>query len=307
MLSPTQKSALHSETMWRTTPLLLAVLLTILFVPVTQTHAADEEPPDALEKPRGMWFPPNDFYPRYIADPLRPQNALTLLWLADTEIPGTGDSRFGLRLGGTFGIYRWHPEGDPNRGWQLAFDGGFAGQFDIDYSWDNTGWDGFYGLILNWKPTPELGFRIGTRHDSSHVGDEYMERTGQPRVHYTREEGILGVSWSFRPRWNFYGELGYGNGIAGSVTARVETGLQYISPRRYWKGRASWYAALDIQTYEETDWSTRLDAQIGYLIPLGDRSMQYRFAVEFGTGRSVMGQFHWWDETWLGIGWFVDF
>jgi hypothetical protein len=228
-------------------------------------------------------------------------------WLADTELIDTTNQRFGLRLGGNFGIYRWHPEGNPDVGWQLDFNGGFSGQFDIGYSWDNTGWDGFYGLVLTWRPSPELGFRIGSRHDSSHIGDEYMERIGQPRVKYTREEGILGVSWSFRPRWDLYGELGYGNGISGTVTARIQTGLQYISPRKHWKGRASWFTALDIQTYEETDWSTRLTAQIGYLIPIGDRSMQYRFAVEFGTGRSVMGQFHWDEETWLGVGWFVDF
>jgi len=293
--------------MWRTIPLLLAVLFAILSSPVSLAHAADEEAPDALKKPRGMWFPPNDFYPRYIANPLRPQNALTLQWLADTEIFDTTEKRFGLRLGGTFGIYRWHPEGNPDRGWQLDFNGGFAGQFDIGYSWDNTGWDGFYGLVLNWRLNPELGFRIGSQHDSSHMGDEYMERTGQPRVKYTREEGILGVSWRFRPRWDFYGELGYGNGIAGSVTATVETGLQYVSPQKYWKGRASWFTAVDIRTYEETDWSTRFTAQIGCLIPIGERSMQYRFAVEFGTGRSVMGQFHWEDETWLGVGWYVDF
>jgi len=292
--------------MWRAFIPLLAILFAILSSPVPLACAADDEAPDALEKPRGIWFPPDDFYPRYIADPLRPQNALTLQWLADTELRETGDKRFGLRLGGTFGIYRWHPEGDPERGWQLNFEGGFAGQFDIDYSWDNTGWDGFYGLYLNWMLTPDLGFRLGTQHNSSHVGDEYIERTGQRRVHYTREEGALGVSWSFKPRWTFYGELGYGNGIAGSLTARVETGLQYISAQSHWKNRASWYAALDIRTYEETDWSTRFTAQLGYLIPVGART-QYRFAIEFGTGRSVMGQFHWKEETWLGVGWWVDF
>lgn len=286
---------------------MLAILCATLSPPVPLACAAEDEGTDPLEKPRGMWFPPNDFHPRYIADPLRPQNALTLQWLADTELVDTGDKRFGLRLGGTFGIYRWHPEGDPNRGWQLDFDGGFAGQFDIDYSWDSTGWDGFYGLVLKWRPSPELGFRIGTRHNSSHIGDEYMERTGQPRVKYTREEGIVGVSWSFRQRWNFYGELGYGNGISGTVTPRVQAGLQCVSHQKYWKGRASWFTALDIQTYEETDWSTRFTAQIGYLIPVGERSMQYRFAVELGTGRSVMGQFHWDEETWLGVGWYVDF
>lgn len=267
-----------------------------------------EPPTDVpLGNANGQWFPANDFYPRYIADPLRPQNALTLQYLIDTEIPDTTEGRLGVRLGGAFGIYRWYREGNPDLGWQLTFEGGFAGQFDLGYSWDNTGWDGFYGLYLAWKPKPTLGFRAGMQHNSTHVGDEYLFRVGRPRVHYTREEGALGVSWSFRPRWTLHSELGVGNGHAGSVTVRVQAGFQYLSEQRFWKQRASWYAAADARTYEESDWRTRFTSQVGYWIPVGERSSVHRFAVEFGTGRTVMGQFNELDETWIGIGWFYDF
>ncbi len=177
----------------------------------------------------------------------------------------------------------------------------------MKYSWDNTGWDGFYGLYLSWMLTPDLGFRVGSQHNSSHIGDEYSERTGRKRIHYTREEAALGVSWSFRPRWTTYAELGVGNGIAGSITSRMEAGLQYISKQKYWNGSASRFAAIDIRTYEETDWSTRFTAQAGYWIPVGTRSSVHRLAIEFGTGRSVMGQFLWEKETWLGIGWYYEF
>ena len=285
-----------------------AVLLISFLFPVPLASAADEDPTDTPEKKKkvGVWFPPADFYPRYIADPIRPQNALSIQWIADTEIPETGAARFGLRLGGSLGITRLHPEGRPDIGWQLSFEGGFSGQFDIEYSWDNTGWDGFYGLYLSWMPTPNLGFRVGSQHNSSHIGDEYSDRTGRKRIHYTREELALGVSWSFRPGWTTYAELGVGNGIAGSITSRLEAGLQFISKQKYWKGLASRYAAVDIRTYEETDWSTRFTAQVGYWIPVGTRSSVHRFALEFGTGRSVMGQFLWEKETYLSIGWYYD-
>ena len=163
-------------------------------------RSGDRHDADDKKKKVGVWFPANDFYPRYIADPLRPQNALTIQWLSDTEIPETGAQRFGLRLGGSFGIRRWHPEGEPDKGWQLSFEGGFAGQFDITWSWDNTGWDGFYGLYLSRMISPNLGFRVGSQHDSSHIGDEYSERTDTERIHYTREEAIIGVAWSVQPR-----------------------------------------------------------------------------------------------------------
>ena len=295
--------------MWRCFHTVSAVFLFLVLSVVPTTVAADDDPTDTPEKKKtvGEWFPPSNLYPRYIADPIRPQNALTLQWLADTEVPETSSGRFGLRLGGSFGIYRWHPEGKPHRGWQLSFEGGLSGQFDMGHSWDNTAWDGFYGLYLSRMLSPNLGFRIGTQHNSSHIGDEYSERTGRKRIHYTREEAALGVSWSFRPRWTTYAELGVGNGIAGSVTSRLEAGLQYISEPKYWKGRASRYAAVDVRTYEETDWSTRVTAQAGYWIPVGNRGSVYRVAIELGTGRSVMGQFLWEKETWLSIGWYYDF
>jgi hypothetical protein len=285
----------------------LFFLLVFLFLS-SAAVAADQDKADAGDKKKkvGVWFPPADFYPRYIADPVRPQSALTIQWLADTEIPETGAFRFGLRLGGSLGIRRWHPEGEPDKGWQLSFEGGFAGQFDITWSWDNTGWDGFYGLYLSRMISPDLGFRVGSQHDSSHIGDEYSERTGRQRIHYTREEAIFGMSWRFRPRVTAYAELGVGNGVAGSVTSRMELGVQYVSDKRFWKGRASHFAAIDLRTYEETNWSPRLTVQAGYWIPVGDRSSVHRIAFEYGTGRSVMGQFIWEKETYFSLGWYYD-
>jgi hypothetical protein len=294
--------------MWRSLFIGPTILLLFSFF-LPSANAAEEESIETTEKKKkvGVWFPAADFYPRYIADPVRPQNALTMQWLADTEIPETGAHRFGLRLGGSFGIRRWHPEGEPYKGWQLSFEGGFSGQFDLSWSWDNTGWDGFYGLYLSRMITPEFGFRVGSQHDSSHIGDEYSERTGRERIHYTREEALVGVAWTFRPHVTFYSELGWGNGLRGGMTFRLEAGAQYISDQKYWKGRASHFAAIDFRNYEETNWSARLTIQAGYWIPVGDRGSVHRIAFEYGTGRSVLGQFLWDKETWFALGWYYDF
>ena len=94
------------------------------------TAADKEENQPKKKKKSASGFRPTISTPATSRTRLRPQNALTLQWLSDTEIPETGAQRFGLRLGGSFGIRRWHPEGEPHKGWQLSFEGGFAGQFD---------------------------------------------------------------------------------------------------------------------------------------------------------------------------------
>ena len=53
-------------------PVLL--LLFSFFVVPAATAADKEEDQPKKKKKIGVWFPANDFYPGYIADPLRPQN-----------------------------------------------------------------------------------------------------------------------------------------------------------------------------------------------------------------------------------------
>ena len=254
------------------------------------------------------WMPAADFYPQYIADPLRPQSALKILYLADTEIPETGSFRFALHMGGRFGLVRWHPEGRPDRGWQLDFEGGFLAQFDMGNSLDNIGWDGLFGLYLSWMPSPDLGFRVGTKHDSAHVGDEYSERTGRKRIGYTREELVAGVSWRPGSEWRIYAEGGLGYDLDDfEDPGRLQTGAEFFGARKFWKERMSWYAALDLQSFQENGWRVRSAIQLGFLLPTGRGTSRYRFAVELVHGRSVMGEFAFRDETSVGVGWYFDF
>ncbi len=63
------------------------------------------------------------------------------------------------------------------KGGNLSIEGGFNALFDADCSLDNIGRDGKYGLVLSAVPNRELALKIGVHHDSSHVGDEHVEKT----------------------------------------------------------------------------------------------------------------------------------
>jgi hypothetical protein len=232
----------------------------------------------------------------------------------DSEIADSGDDRVGLTVGGRYGLVRVHPKGSPERGVQFDAQAAFYGQFDMEHSLDNVGWDGFYGLMLSWKPTGRLALMFGTQHDSSHVGDEYIERKGRTRLTYTREEFAWGASYSSSERWGHGGWRGYAEaGWAyhrGNTQLmerwRLQVGLEYESPLTLAGGLGGWYAAVNNGIWQERGWQSATTVQAGVKFQFADIGRQYRFAVEFRNGRSVIGEFFQQDERYISFGMWLD-
>jgi hypothetical protein len=308
-----RRSLVHRHTGHRErADLVLRAGLVVVTGLVVARPAGAEASTEAGGPPPGRYvftaLPVSDLYPGYVADPLRAQSAVILAAVPDSEIPDSGGSRFILRLGGNFPLFRVHPVDEPDKGIQLDFKGGFFGHFDIENSLDNIGWDGIFGLALTWKPTSALAVRVGTLHDSAHVGDEYAEKTGRTRIDYTREECIAGVSWSASPRWSTYAVAGWGFGLEDfQEPLRLQLGIETYGERRFWNEKANWYVAADVGSYEEWDWDARLTMQTGIAIRTGQAGQRYRLAIEYVNGRSVLGEFSMHDESTLGLGWFFDF
>lgn len=253
--------------------------------------------------------PATELYPRSIADPRRPGLSVTYGHFTRSEIADAGDSRLGIRMGGSYGLLRLHPVGEPDRGFQLDAAASFLGQFDLDHSLDNIGWDGLYGLFFTWADGGGWALKFGAHHDSSHVGDEYAERTGRRRIGYTREEAVLGVSRQFSGRWRLYGEAGRAYHRSNKELMdlwRGQVGLEYEPPRRLWDGRMGWYAAADCSFFQERDWRGNIALQLGLVIPRDDIGRRYRFGVEYYRGRSVIGEFFQNDEASLSVGFWWD-
>lgn len=268
---------------------------------------------------RHRWLPEGSVYSPSLASISRPGFGLTVLGVEENGIPEAGDLRFGLKLGGRFGLFRLAPRpGEAGRVWQLDLGAGFYGHFDIDNSLDNLGWDGLYGLVLSSAPADRKGpaFRAGVQHWSSHVGDEYAERTGRRRIGYTREELMLGVSWPGQLRgrgWRTYVEGAYGyttraEGPAGQelqMPGRVQAGVEHEAPGSLGAGgRWGWYAAFDAGAYEERDWEPDLTLGTGLLIDAGDR--RWRAGVLLYDGRTPIGEFFQADERYAVVGIWLD-
>lgn len=247
-------------------------------------------------EPSFQVFPPSNLYPGYVADPRRPEFGLTVLAVPDPEIPDSGDRRFGLKLGGRFGLLRV-------RGWQFDIEAGFTGQFDIDHSLDNIGWDGTYAFLLSRALGEGLAVQAGGKHISSHVGDEYAERTGRRRIDYTREEIAAGVSWVAAPGWRTYAEAGWAfepKEDVGQEPGRLQVGLEHEAPGSLPGGRLGWYAAMDLGALEERSWQVDPTLQAGLLVPSGDRL--WRVGLGYHDGTVPIGEFFQVDERYVVLG-----
>ena len=250
--------------------------------------------------------PPELLYPTYIADPRRPTFALTRIDARESEIDAAGDSRYGIRMGTRFAILQLHPPDDPGGGLQLCADIGMLAQFDRDNSTDNLGWDGLYGFHLAWLARPDLVLRVGTLHDSSHLGDEYIESTGRQRIEYTREEFLAGARYSPLASLSSYLEYGWAYDLRNEdlmEEGRVQLGLEFEPEPMLWNQRLAPFAALDVGAYEEDDWEGNLSLQAGVVHPGAGGT--WRFGIEYYDGRSTIGEFFQEEERHLAWGiWF---
>lgn len=263
--------------------------------------------PAAVEGPSFTLAPTSHIYSPYLADPRRVTFGFQFIGISQSEIPDTGLSRFGLRMGGRLELFNWTRQAEPSRQLQANLEIGFRGQFDLKHNLDNIGWDGSYGLLLSYRHNPAFAWRVGFYHTSSHIGDEYAQRTGRTRIAYTREEILAGMQINLTPTWQYYLEAGSGyNQYKKPLQRRyrAQTGIQYQQTGFAISQRLGWYAALDLSAYEERDWNTNKALQVGFAFAA--RPHTWRLALDYYDGQSVLGEFFMYDEKYVSLSLYLD-
>jgi hypothetical protein len=272
--------------------------------------AVPSEPAPAPEPGAGRkatTFPSGDIYALYVADPHRTGNGAMALFYTRTEIPDTSGTRTMLKAGGRFGIVRWEAAPEGGRSWQLSIDAGLDAMFDSQNSLDNVGWDGNYGITLTTASASRFAYKLGILHCSSHIGDEYMERTGRGRFGYSREELALGARYRGGPAWSAYAELGLAYKQLDELQEpwRVQLGAEWQAGRTQILGRFAWYGALDLQLWQERNFEPDVTLQGGLAATGASRT--WRFGVEYSHGRPPLGEFFQDTEARVTLGMWVDF
>ncbi len=253
--------------------------------------------------------PPDRLYETYIASPTRPVFSFNSISVQDSDLPNAGEKRYLLKLGGRKGFLRLHRAGRPDSGFQFDLQATFLGMFDRENSLDNIGWSGLYGAQVSWANGRGLALKLAVEHDSSHVGDEYIERTGRKRINYTRQEYVFGASLHPFKFWRIYGEVGRAFDLRNQAIQEkwcAQGGLEFEADELFFNDSAGLYAAVDVNAYEESGWDADITAQAGFVLPIKSLNHTYRVGLNYRDGRSVIGEFSQFDETYYGIGFWLE-
>ncbi len=255
-----------------------------------------------------LWLPNGELYAPYAADLHSVGFGFQLIRYTKTQIADSGKDRNEVKVGGRFGVLRSQQPDQAGREWQLSFEIGLNAQFDSANSLDNIGWDGKYGFIFTSALGHDLSYKVALSHDSSHVGDEYAERTGRLRIGYTRHELSAGISWLLSDGWRTYAEAGQGFLLSNDELqkpGRFQCGLEWQDAGFLRNGHRGWYSGLDLSSMQERDWRIDRSLKTGYRIDSAD-GRAYRFGVQWYSGRPPIAEFFQNTESFLGVGIWVD-
>jgi hypothetical protein len=235
-------------------------------------------------------FPTGDLFRPLIADPKQPQFFVSLNRFKSSGVRYTMTS---VGFGETFGIYRFfgNSEGD---GLQLSVEGALFAQFNMDTpSYDLINADYIVGIPATYRfGDNSLRFRV--YHQSSHLGDEFLQSINPPeRVNLSYEaiELIYSREWT---GWRVYGGGEYliHKEPDDLKPMSAHWGIEYRGSKPIvWNGRP--IAGVDMKSFDEHDWaidtSVKAGLEFGHPNP-GQRRL--RLMAEWYKGFDPRGQFY---------------
>jgi len=248
----------------------------------------------------GEGFPTGDLFRPLIADPKQPQFFVSINRFKSSGVRYTMAS---VGFGETFGLYRFFGsrEGD---GLQLSVEGALFAQFNLDTpSRDLINADYTIGFPVTYRHgANSLRFRI--YHQSSHLGDEFLQSVNPPeRVNLSYEAIELIYSREWRG-WRVYGggEYLFDKEPDDLKPMSAHWGIEYRGSKPLvWNARP--IVGVDMKNLEEHNWafdtSVKAGLEFGHPNP-GHRRL--RLMAEWYKGYNPHGQFYLNKVEYYGMG-----
>ncbi len=252
--------------------------------PVRAPPAATPAPPDWEFFPRGA------LYPRALADPRQPRTGIRLI-----GSPTGHRTRLETALGTQLSLVRWNFAGRRDLAAELEFEAANFQRFDIEHDFDSVADDNRWGFPLVLR-SGTLAAKLHFTHVSSHLADEWIQRTGKERINYRKEEIVAGLSWE--PwRWlRAYAEGGYGFSLGREEDkprmrpGRAQWGLEF---RAFEAWPASWpfYVAGDWVSKQEVGWNISTSLEAGVVAWTDRVDRMFRIGIAYFYGREPLNEY----------------
>ena len=270
-------------------------------VPADSSQPAIQQ---ALPKPESKFLPRGLLVAPFHADPRWPHFSMASRHVSFGQEPGnTGSANFGE----TLGLYR---NAAPLNGqWELALQAGVFSAFNMNApsgSLDLVNADYTVGLLASYSTGRLSGF-LRLRHQSSHLGDEFILNSQTPvnRVNLSFEEVDLKLSYDVASWFRIYGGGGMlvGRDPKDLKRGTSQLGVELTSPWTLWDGKVRPVAYVDAQANERSNWKVANSVKAGIQFEdarIGDRKLQ--LLAEYFSGPSPNGQFYAQNTEWIGLG-----
>jgi hypothetical protein len=179
-----------------------------------------------------------------------------------------------------------------NEGIDFGIEGAVISRFDLSQDWDLDSGDYRWGFPVGYRYGRASG-KFHIWHLSSHLGDEYISRTGEKAIRYHKNEMAVGIAYDLLDELRVYGDVGYGIYIGTpNEPWRAEMGAEWVghmlgpdAPRTF--------LALDIKWRQETEWDTAVSVQAGLWLSQEQPTSAagLRVLVEYYRGKTAQTQF----------------
>ncbi len=277
-----------------------------------------------------------NIYPTYLADPLGNRSSIGTQYMkysdldfAD-EINSGGDYRGHLVISPAIrmSLFQFRPKNNP----KLGIEGEIGVMLPLALRQkgnDMIGLDGIYYFALSGNPTEWLFLRFSKHHICTHIGDEFTSGTVNSVSDVDPAKMRAGVNDDFRvcaavkPLYfigredlnilTVYGEVGYfqpGTDFLGERQSKPHTyaymnylagaDIEYYFAGRFQKA-GGLFAGFNWSVYQENGFSPNINYTAGYLLPQEKYKIRMRIGVQYYNGRSLMNQFYYKKERFVGF------
>lgn len=252
------------------------------------------------------FFPPAELVSSPWADVRQPRFGASV---ARIDV-GSGTSNFAaVAFGDSWGVWR-SARAPSDTLYQVGVEAAVFALFDLEAGSQDL-WNADYVLAIPLTALRrDFGVRVRAIHTSSHLGDEFLLReqiVSVPKRIEVSYESIEALAFWRRDRWRIYGGSEYIVHTSRPLDRWLaQAGFEWLAAKPILaNGRL--YAALDLQSWEETDYDVDVSASAGLVFANPwRRGGTLRVFVEFYDGRLQQGQLYVFDSRWYGLGVALD-